>query len=442
MSQVLDLRRSIKIVRRHSVLVGSLVALGLLAGVGYAELHLPSLTSTTLVVLPQAPQGTGGVTGPAPGGYMATQIVIADSNQVLSAALPNVRPATSLAKLRKEIHVASPTSYIISISADGKSASDAEATANAVAQSYVSYITDSGNPLGYVPAHVFQSAISATGKGPLEMLIITGFIGALAGAVIGVIVALAISRNDKRLRTRDEIANSIGIPVLASIPAAHPSDAAGWTRLLQDYKPGAVHAWRLRKALQQLTASDDLGKNSPSAIAVLSLSSDRGALALGPQLAVFAATMGMPTALVIGPQQDAHAAAALRTACAIAPRPTSAKRSAALHVVVSEDGNFAEPPGTTLAVVVANVDGNAPQMPETMPPLPSVLGVSAGAATAEQLARVAVSAAIDGREIIGILVADPDPADSTTGQIPQMAQPIRHHRLPTRLSGIVTEIRR
>ena len=51
----------------------------------------------------------------------------------------------------------------------------------------------------------------------------------------------------------------------------------------------------------------------------------------------------------------------------------------------------------------------------------TVLGVSAGAATAEQLARVAVSAAVDGREIVGILVADPEPADNTTGRIPQLA---------------------
>ena len=40
-------------------------------------------------------------------------------------------------------------------------------------------------------------------------------------------------------------------------------------------------------------------------LAVLSLSSDPGPLALGPQLAVFAASLGIPTTLVIGPQQDA-----------------------------------------------------------------------------------------------------------------------------------------
>ena len=62
----------------------------------------------------------------------------------------------------------------------------------------------------------------------------------------------------------------------------------------------------------------------------------------------------------------------------------------------------------------------------------TVLGVSAGAATAEQLARVAVSAAGDGREIAGIIMADPDPADQTTGRLPQPARPAPRST-PTRL---------
>ncbi len=71
----------------------------------------------------------------------------------------------------------------------------------------------------------------------------------------------------------------------------------------------------------------------------------------------------------------------------------------------------------------------------------TVLGVSAGAVTAEQLARVAASAAADGRDIAGILVADPDPADHTTGRLPQLARPA-HRRTPTRLTGTTTETRR
>jgi len=70
----------------------------------------------------------------------------------------------------------------------------------------------------------------------------------------------------------------------------------------------------------------------------------------------------------------------------------------------------------------------------------TVLGVSAGAATADELARVAISAADDGRAIAGILVADPDPADRTTGRMPQLARP-GQRRTPTRMNGTTTEIR-
>jgi len=80
-------------------------------------------------------------------------------------------------------------------------------------------------------------------------------------------------------------------------------------------------------------------------------------------------------------------------------------------------------------------------MPDTMQTAATVLGVSSGAATADQLARVAMSAAADSREIIGVLVADPDSADQTTGRLPQLARP-RQWRTPTRMTGIATEIRK
>jgi hypothetical protein len=173
---------------------------------------------------------------------------------------------------------------------------------------------------------------------------------------------------------------------------------------------------------------------------VLSLSDDPGALALGPQLAVFAASLGIPTALVVGPQQDANAAATLRTACGVPPG--SAKQSSHLRVAAYDDGDFDGLPGAAFTVVVATVDGQAPQMPDTMRATATVLAVSAGAATADQLAKVAVSAAIDGREIAGILVADPEPDDNTTGQMPQLAKPVRHRRAPARMNGLTTETRR
>ena len=174
---------------------------------------------------------------------------------------------------------------------------------------------------------------------------------------------------------------------------------------------------------------------------VLSLSSDRGALALGPQLAVFAASLGIPTALVIGPQQEdeGNATAALRTACAAQP---SLRRSGQLLVSVADRGDMAwRQPGAKLTVVVTVVGGRTPRVADTLPTSATVLGVSAGAVTAVQLAGVAVGVADEGRQIDGILVADPDSADQTTGRIPQLARPAGR-RTPTRLTGMTTEIRR
>jgi hypothetical protein len=71
----------------------------------------------------------------------------------------------------------------------------------------------------------------------------------------------------------------------------------------------------------------------------------------------------------------------------------------------------------------------------------TVLGVTAGTVTAEQLARVAASAAADGRDIAGILVADPDSADHTTGRLPWLARSARR-TTPRRITGTGTETRR
>ena len=52
--ETLDLRRSIQIIRRHKLLMGIMVALGILAGGAYAVLKPPMVTSTALVLLPQS----------------------------------------------------------------------------------------------------------------------------------------------------------------------------------------------------------------------------------------------------------------------------------------------------------------------------------------------------------------------------------------------------
>ena len=445
--QALDLRNSIQIVRRHRLLAGTMVALGLFVGGAYAVLHPPTVTSTALVLLPQWGQAaqngaSAAANGTGPDPYTATQEVIAESNPVLLGALPHVRPAMSITELRRAVGVGSLTPYVISISVTVKSAADAIANANVVANTYIRYIGSSSIPGGKTPAGLLQAATTVTGTSRLKQLVIYALAGAVAGALIGIIIAIAIGRSDRRLRERDDIANSIGAPVLASFPVGHPSDPRGWTRLLGDYKPGASHALQIRGALQELEmASADervIYPNSRWSLTVLSLSSDPGALALGPQMAVFAASQGIRTALVIGPQQDATVAASLQVACSATSASPKQLRNLQLFVT---DSDVEVEPDVDLTVVVAVVVSRTPQVPDTIRTTATVLGVSAGRATADQLARVAMSAASSDRDITGILVADPDPDDATTGRLPQLGRRTQR-RMPTRMPGIATEIRR
>jgi capsular polysaccharide biosynthesis protein len=426
--QVLDLRRSMRIVRRHKVIVIVAAVLGLLAGVAFTVLRPPMLTSESVVVLP-----------PSESRFIGTQVVIAGSDPVLADAARHVNPPVALVTLRSRVLVRNLTTTIISITAQGTTAAQAQGAANAVAHSYIAYLGSKNAVGARVQARVLESATNATRSSLALRLLLTGGIGLLLGALIGVIAALGIGRGDRRLRERDEIADAIGVPVLASISVRHPSDAAGWAKLFEEYRPGAVHAWSLRKALQHLGLTDLKGGNAAS-LAVLSLSSDRGALALGPQLAVYAASLGIPTAFDMGPQQDANATATLRAACA-APSAAAPRRSGRLRISVRDhDGGGHQEPDAPLTVAVAVVDAQAPRVAGTMRTTATVLGVTAGAATAEQLARVAASAAADGRQIDGILVADPDPTDNTTGRLPLQAPPT-HRRRPTRLLGTTTETR-
>ena len=189
-----DLRRSFHVIRRYGILVGIAAAVSLLAGIATAAAVSPaSVTSTALVALPQAGQNAVAAGGePAP--FTATQEVIAGSNPVLAGALPDVRPAMSLSGLRHDIQIGSPAPYVMSVSARGDTAGDAEATASAVARSYLQYVGSASSPAGRVPAHLPGPATSATGMARLLLLLAGAGLGAVSGVLTGVIAAVVSRR--------------------------------------------------------------------------------------------------------------------------------------------------------------------------------------------------------------------------------------------------------
>jgi capsular polysaccharide biosynthesis protein len=440
--QNLNLRRSVQIVKRQKRLFGCAAGLGLVLGVGYAVLTPPVLSSTALVVIAGSPTSLNSQASSAQAvdTSLATQIVIASSDPVLAGALPHANPpGESLQALDARISVASVGgSDILGFVATGKTADQAEDTANAVANSYVAYVGSSTSSAVHVSARALESATTVTGSKLTTHIGMWAIVGAAAGAILGFVICLARSRNDRRLLRRDDIANSIAAPVLLSVPVGRPSDPPSWARLLNEYEPDAVHAYGLSKLLQQLGVADEGTSGNAPSITVLSLTSDPTALALGPQLAAFASARGIPTTLVLGPQQDGNVTAALHTACAAGGQAT-AGNGKPLRLLVAEDGKPDELP-TGFTVVVMAIDGRDSRVPPTTHTSATVLGVSAGGATAEELARAATAAVSDGRDIYGILVANPDPDDQTTGRIPRLA-PLRR-ALPTRVNGLAMEIAR
>ena len=340
-------------------------------------------------------------------------------------------------KLRHELHIESLTNYVISITAQGKTAADAETTANAVANSYITYVSPKYSPIGHVLARMLASATSAAGTGRLTALLMKALLGALVG-VVGVVVALVISRKDRRLRERDDIANSIGLPIFASVPVGHPVRRRGLDEAAGGLQAGPVDAWQLRTALQQLGMADHTlysGGDDGFSIAVLSFSSDLGALALGPQLAVFAASQGILPS-------SSSARSRMRTSRRASRRMRHApsnQRQVKLRVTVSPDGSPDGQHDGALIIAIVVVDVQEPKLPDAMRTTAAVIGVS-------RLPRRRATGQGRGHSGHGRARGlrnsrrRPGADDRTSGRIAHGSQPTRRRHARSRL--IATEIRR
>jgi hypothetical protein len=266
-------------------------------------------------------------------------------------------------------------------------------------------------------ASVIQHAAPAVRMNLLVRLALFETIGAAAMlCLVGFVIVLR-SRREHTMRSRDQISDAVGIPVVASIQSRAPRSVAGWTTLLQGYAPDNVEMWTLRQLLRLVTpghpgslAEDsETAVESPSVV-VLTLSDDVRALAVGPQFASFAASTGLSTCLVAS--QPHESANALWAACS--GLPPDAQPRPGLSV---ESRNHAGYTGD-LVVHVAVMDRLRPALHvRGAGQAVILLAVSAGGATADDLARVALAADDAGHPIARIIVVDPDPLDRTTGRL-------------------------
>lgn len=282
---------------------------------------------------------------------------------------------------------------------------------------------------------VIQQATVAIGA-PLWLRLLTwGPLGALACTLAALVLVLAVAGRDPRLRLRDDIADAVGSPVLAAVRSRPQRSVAAWSALLEGYRATPVEAWAFRQVLRGLVPPDRRGQprsgvrvDHPQTMTVVSLAGDNRGLAIGPQLAAFAASVGIVTRMVptVGHVRAPH----LWAACAD-ERQGPARPG--LFVGKVPEGTQVD---LTIYLVVA--ERTHPYLGDVPSTVATMLAVGAATASEQELARLAVAVDDAGRRIDGIVVADPDHSDRTSGRH-TLDNRSRQLALPTRLTGITAD---
>ena len=331
---------------------------------------------------------------------------------------------------------------------------------------------------------IIQPAAPATGASLIGRLLTWTVAGALLAMAATALLLLFRRRRDPRLRARDDLADAVGSSLLAVVHSHPQRSVAGWLALFETYEATAEEAWAFRqvlRALADLTDRDPARAGTrrtpgrvehPQSVTVIALSGDDRAMAVGPQLAAFAASVGIATRFTIATRHDS--AASLFAACAMdrgsqpradlvigagadnpalrsdpprrppvepPARPMNgrgSKESRLQEALGAYSVAQAPPRGTTepaeqeaslrpeqvetrtrpvdLTIVFAVADRREPGLSEVPATAATVLTISPGIGTREDLARLAIAVDDAGSRIDGVVVADPDPSDRTTGR--------------------------
>lgn len=260
----------------------------------------------------------------------------------------------------------------------------------------------------------------------------TAGLGLGLGLFIGVIVAFASGRSDRRVRQRDDMARAAGVPVIASVSAAAVNRSASLLEVLEQFDPSIADKASLRRLLDDLevprrgSRADNTSQHNGSGrvadgvdVEMITVSNDHKAVVVTTEIAAFAAKIGLPVALVVGTSTESTQQLAI--ACAARdPLDLGASRPNLITYASAPDS---APQGVSLAITLEMVDPLTLDVSDTTERQAhterrsfTLLVVSPGIAKPEELQVIALSAEHQGRPLSGIIVSAPDPSDRTSGQ--------------------------
>jgi len=482
--QLLDVKRVLGLIVRHRLVVVVFVLVGLAASLSWVALRPPLYSASALVLLPGTSATSNGQ--PA-GNDMSTDAQIATSTVILAPVGRRVDPGLSLPQLRKRVHASGTATNILQITGEGTTPAQAKEFANRVASALVTFVTTTGSAanvsgiaalrteagqlttqinnvngeistitnrinqvgassatgqqdtalLAALTAHQSQSALqlqtinseiaiaqlgSNAANAGTEVIqtaaiasrpsalgsVFLVVLGALVGLVLGSIVVVFAFRGDRRLRRRDHMAEAIGAPVVLSLATTRRTRAREWVSFFGSYQPSANDRWRVRKMLREL----DIKEGHPCTLIVLTLQGDAEALMVAPQLAISAVSLGLPTSLVVT-GKDQRAVDLRVVMERLGPATRRARRGLSLQTGVDPTG---------LTIVAMPVESVRPEV-LGLDAAVTLLAVSPGVATMEDLARVAICAADAGQPIVGLVVSNPDPDDVIVARLDSASRP-------------------
>lgn len=259
---------------------------------------------------------------------------------------------------------------------------------------------------------ILQHASSATNPALAAGLRNSG-IGLLLGLLVGSILALALDGRDHRLRRRDDIARAAGVPAIASVATRVARSAEERLALIAGYEPSVDESFGMRWTLRHLLTTHE---TIPARATIVLLAGDERARMAPLQFAAFSARAGVRTALL---DEASRGVSALSDA----PRATEAGRESVLPNLWLLDSRAHGAaidqlaPQLVIRVLVNDSAGLEPEEPD-QGLTTTLLAVSSGFATSEAVMLVASAATESGRSLFGVIVANPEPGDETSGRVP------------------------
>jgi capsular polysaccharide biosynthesis protein len=279
-------------------------------------------------------------------------------------------------------------------------------------------------------ATVLESATTATTPSRLAAARPI-LLGAAIGLIIGAVLALRRERRQQRLRRRQDIADAVGAPVLASLKAQRVKSVSQLVALLNRFQPDPASSWGLRQILQEAEATTPA---PPARVTLTTLAGDQRAIQIAVQFATFCASSGRSTALVIGSRGD-PGTSLLRATCQAVNRDATLMERSLVLLFSYDDNALLGSVDLSIRLAIFNPTESLPRDPKSF----IVAAVSAGFATAEQLASLARAAAAADQPFRGVLIADPDRYDETSGKLPPEPRAAPLQLLATATSASETE---